>query len=467
MSYIKLQVRAGGIYIRQTKDFLPIDLNLISHPENSNQKVLSLVRDSSIKGLFSYLMGETKKIKEIENSSESSIKKLDLTLDKIVETLAYKKRSEPHITVFFERRDVHTKNIISPSSISLQNYSIDQAESTIRHLEKPLKNIIQDSPVSLVEIHSFFKQSLIKPEESDYKKGMEYILNHLEIYYKNNNNEEAKKTESLIKTWKEILKENELNKKEYNALKLDKVKVPEYNKLETDLIDKLKQNQNFKKSEQKNHFIEKLNKIIDKKTENKEKFEDLKPAIKQILENHFNKKFKNKKVIDGLIIALKKIIDEKPISSKVIKLIEEIYKLVDTDPAFADKIQKLKKFQFSSFTNLGQTKAWVDPKHYPVVRGTPAYIACVDFDVYLSDSNFVENNNSELFSWEEIVNKLVSGPNIARWGEGGVVFIDYSGLNEMGCPYNKKDQMFVEIQALRKAGLKIKKYDWEQEKTAI
>jgi len=36
----------------------------------------------------------------------------------------------------------------------------------------------------------------------------------------------------------------------------------------------------------------------------------------------------------------------------------------------------------------------------------------------------------------------------------------------MGCPHNKKDQMFVEIQSLRKAGLKIKNYNWEQEKTS-
>ena len=36
----------------------------------------------------------------------------------------------------------------------------------------------------------------------------------------------------------------------------------------------------------------------------------------------------------------------------------------------------------------------------------------------------------------------------------------------MSCPHDTKDQMFVEISALRKAGLKIKKYDWEPEKTS-
>jgi len=110
------------------------------------------------------------------------------------------------------------------------------------------------------------------------------------------------------------------------------------------------------------------------------------------------------------------------------------------------------------------TKQWLDKNYHSIVRGTPAYIACVDFDVYLSESKFIQNSNSDLFSWEELVNKFKNGPNIARWGEGGVVFIDYSGLDEMGCPYDEKDKMFIEIGSLRHAGLKIKKYNWEQEK---
>ncbi len=484
MSYIKLEVRSGGIYFKQEKKWEKIqfgnqflyppktndnndEVTLISHPEDVRQKVLPLIRKSSIKGLFSYLMGETKKVREIESSSESLIEKLNLTLDRIVESLAYKKTSEPHITVFFERRDAHTRNIISPPSISLQNYSIEQAESTVGILEKPLKNIMETTSISLVDIHSFFKQSLIDPKSSDYKKGVEYILNLLEKHYENSRNEEANKTKDLIEKWKKILRENELNKKKYDDLNLDKIQVPEYNKLKEDFIDKLKKNERFKKLNQEEDLIKKLNEIINIKEKNKNFFEQLSPSIEKILKNYLQKKFENTRVTNGLITALKKIINEKPISSKVIKLIKEMYRLVDTDHVFAGEIQGLKKFQFSIFTNLSQTKSWIDPKYYPIVRGKPSYIACVNFDAYLSDSSFVENDNSDIFSWDEIVNKLKAGPNIARWGEGGIVFIDYLGLDEMGCPYNEKDRMFIEMSSLRKAGLKIKKYNWEAEEEEV
>ena len=68
MSYIKLEVRSGGIYIRTKKisknsTWVDIKNDLASHPKDNQQKVLSLIRDSSIKGLFSYLIGETKKNK--------------------------------------------------------------------------------------------------------------------------------------------------------------------------------------------------------------------------------------------------------------------------------------------------------------------------------------------------------------------------------------------------------------------
>lgn len=466
MSYIKLQIRSGGIYIRQNKDYQPIDLDLIPHPAEPEQKVLPIVRDSAIKGLFSYLIGETKKIKKIEDSSESSIKKLNLTLDRIVEVSGYKKQSEPHVTVFFERRDVHTKNIISPSSISLQNYSIKEAESTIRLLEKPITNIMGQSLSSLSDIHSFFKKDEIKSIEENYEKLRKYILKHLQKYLDGNVSEESKK---IIKGWKKVLQEKSLNKKGYGSLKLNmqvllkkntaKFKVPEYDNLKGDFISKLEEK--LQESEEGTHIINELKKIIDKKTENENKYNDLKPSVKKILEINFHKTFVNRKVINGFLTALNKIIDEKPISSKVPVLIDEICRLYDEDSDFAKKIKGLGNFQFSSFTNLGQTKAWIHKQYYPVVRGAPAYIACVDFDVYLSESNFKENNNSELFSWEEIVNKLKAGPNIARWGEGGVVFVDYSGLDEMGSGYDQEDQMFIDIKSLRHAGMKIKKYNWE------
>ena len=395
MSYIKLEVRSGGIYIKQKKDFQEIKLNLTPHPEDSSQKVLLLVQDSSIKGLFSYLIGETGKINEIEDSQETSIKKLNLTLNKIVQSSVYKKVSEPYVTTFFERRDVHKKNFISPPSISLYKYSISEAEQTIKNLEKPLKNIMTDPISSLSDVYSFFKKHEIKSTESEYEKLREYILKHLKKY---SNDSNCEKTKNIIKEWKKVWEEKFLNKKNYSNLKSN---------------------------------------------------------MQVILKKHFCRIMPdNQKIIKGFLTALDKIIDQKPISSKVPVLIEEIYNLYNKNIAFSKEIKSWNSFQFSSFTNLRQTKAWVDKKYHPIVRGAPAYIACVDFDVYLSKSAFEESEESDYFNWDDIIKKLQNGPNIARWGEGGIVLIDYKGLDEMSCPHEHSDKIFVEIKALRRGRLK-------------
>ena len=361
MSYIKLKVRSGGIYIKQKKDFQPIDLHLIPHPEYKNQKVLSLVRDSSLKGLFSYLIGETKKVTEIENSSESLVQKLNVTLNKMVKASAYKKVSDPHVTIFFERKDTHKNKskFKTAPSVNLYQHTFKTADPTIQILEKPLKNILQSRCTSLGDIHNIFKKHVIKSDEQ----------------------------------------------KKYAQLKDD--------------IEKI---------------IHKLEKI---------------PRSQLKI---------------GINTALDRVRDEKPISTKVINLIKEICSLCPENKDFFEKIKNSNYGKFSIFTDLKNTKHWVNTSYHSIVRGEPSFIACVDFDIYLSEEVFKENQNSTHFNWEEVMNKIKKGSSIARWGEGGVVFIDYSGLDEMGCPYNKKDKIFIEIDFLRKAGLKIKKYDWEEEK---
>ena len=332
MSYIKLQVRSGGIYIRQKKDFQPIELNLITHPEDNSQKVLSLVRGSSIKGLFSYLMGETGRLsynektqstkkeytkrETIENSQDYEIKKLNATLNKMVDLSSYKKRSEPHISVFFERKDTHTKesSFITFPSINLYQHTFKTADPTIKLLEKPLNNILESNPQSLGKIHTFFNEHKHNKQTQEYEELKK----------------QAKKT---------------------------------VNNLENIPDSKLKQ---------------------------------------------------------GIKTALKRIEDEKPISSQVITLVEEICNLCSRNTDFRQEIKDSSYGKFSVFTDLSNTKQWVNTRFHSIVRGAPAYIACVDFDVYLSESNFTESNNPQVFSWEEIVDKLKAGPNIARWGEGGI-----------------------------------------------
>lgn len=377
MSYIKFKIISGGIYCKQKKEWKEIqigngyiypsdwkekkekEIKFASYSAGDSQKVLELVKDSSIKGLFSYLMGETKRVTEIEKSCESSVKKLNLTLNKLLQSSYYKKTSEPHVTTFFERRDIHKKNIVYDQKVNLKKYNFQTADPTIKLLEKPLKNIMKKEISSLEDIRSLFKENLInKNNETDY--------------------------ELLIKKSK------------------------------------------------------KLEKTI--------------------------KKIPNNKLKEGIKTALNRVDKKKEISSKVIELIEKIVDLYQTDDSFRKDISNSNRGKFSVFTSLGNTKQWVDKEYHPIVRGAPAYICCLNFDVYISETAFMRNQSSDSFSWEEVVNKLKAGPNLARWGEGGVVFVDYSGLDEIGCPWNKKDKMFIEISSLRQAGLKIKKYDWEVKK---
>ena len=170
MSYIQLKVRSGGIYIKQNKDFNPVNLNLSDHPTGENQKVLPLVRSSSLKGLFAYLMGETQRIQEIEKkSTDPLIQKLNFTLDMMVQIAAYQKISEPHITTFFERKDTHRKKsgFADNPSVNLSFYSFKEADPTIKLLEKPLKNIFRTD--NLGKINQNIQDSKIKNTDSKYQ----------------------------------------------------------------------------------------------------------------------------------------------------------------------------------------------------------------------------------------------------------------------------------------------------------
>ena len=170
------------------------------------------------------------------------------------------------------------------------------------------------------------------------------------------------------------------------------------------------------------------------------------------------------KKIKGYFDKIKTKKNPKPIYKKTIEIINEANSLCLKDTKFKEEFEKFSNSQFNNFEVGHKKKQWLDKNYHPIVRGTPAYIACVDFDIYLSELAFIENQNSDHFTWDEIVDKIKQGPNMARWGEGGIVFIDYSGLDEIGCPHENKDAIFVEIKALRNAGLKIKKYDWEPDK---
>ena len=345
MSYIKLRVRSGGIYIKQKKDFQPLCLNLIQHPENKNKQVLPLIRESSVKGLFSWLIGETVKIEQIENNEKSSVKKLNITLDVMVQSSAYKIVSEPHVTVFFERK----KSAPYDPNVDLKQHTFKTADSTVKLLENPLKRLFQTE--SIEKINKKFQESRIKKDDSD-----------------------------------------------YNTLKP--------------------------------------------------------PECESIPETNLGKKMKK---------YFQKFHEEKkPIHKETLNLIDKTNTICLKDPQFKEKFQNFTKSQFSVFENPSFTKPWIDKKYWKIVRGGPANIACIDFDIYLSETVFMENQNSDCFSWNDIVNKMKNGSNIARWGEGGVVFVDYH-LDTMGCPYDTKDPVFLEISALRKAGMKIKKYNWEQE----
>ena len=367
--YIQFKVRSGGIYIQQEKkkeiqfgnSFLyppewtrdkEKNIDLISHPKNSNQKVLSLIKDSSIKGLFSFLMGETQKIKKIEDSTKASIQKLNATLNMMVEIAAYQKISNPHITTFFERKDTHRKksSFSDNPSVNLFSYSFREADSTVKLFEEPLKNIFQTD--NLGEINKAIEKSKVKNTDPHYKSL------------------QASNTDNIP---------------------------------DTNLGKKIKK-----------YF------------------------------------FKMKS-------------QEKPLYEKTLEIIAETNNLCLKNIDFKIEFEQAIPEKFSVFEMPQQTKHWVTKEYHSFVRGTPAFIACVDFDIYLSESSFEDKrDSSKHWSWNEVIEKLRQGPNLARWGEGGVVFIHYDGLDEIGNGYEEKDNMFVEIKDLRNAGMKIKKYDWEE-----
>ena len=155
---------------------------------------------------------------------------------------------------------------------------------------------------------------------------------------------------------------------------------------------------------------------------------------------------------------------QKPIYKKTLDLITETNKLCLEDKNFKRQLEQAIPAKFSIFEMPQQTKHWVETKYHAVVRGKPAFIACVDFNIYLSESALEDQrDSSKHWAWNKLVEKLRQGPNLARWGEGGVAFVSYEGLDEMGRGYEIKDDIFVEIKDLRRAGMKIKKYDWEKD----
>ncbi len=333
MSYIQLKVRSGGIYIKQNKDFNPVNLNLSDHPTDKNQKVLPLVRSSSLKGLFAYLMGETQKIKKIENSTDISIQKLNTTLDIMVQASACKKVSELYVTTFFERRDVHTKNFKADPNVNLHQHTFETANPTIKLFKQPLRNIFETN--SLGTVNEGISESKVEKKDSEY--------------------------DDLKNPRSEAIPNTKLGKE---------MKIY------------------FKKMQQKGT----------------------------------------------------------PIYKKTMGIIDEVNSLCLKDSKFGQNFTNFNQNQFSSFACPKFTKFWVDKKYHKIVRGKPAFIACVDFNVYFAQSAFEDQQDlSKHWAWDELIEKLRQGPNLARWGEGGVAFVSYEGLDEMGRGYEIKDDIFVQI----------------------
>lgn len=140
----------------------------------------------------------------------------------------------------------------------------------------------------------------------------------------------------------------------------------------------------------------------------------------------------------------------------LVRLISQVESDLTTDEEFLKKFKAQKASKFSAFTAPDQERHWVKSEVSEIAEGAPESVACVDFDIYIKNPS------------EEAIERFINGPQVASWGEGGVVSVEYH-LDSMTPPelYSGSDEIIIEVGMVRKAlgGPKeFPYYPWEQER---
>lgn len=142
---------------------------------------------------------------------------------------------------------------------------------------------------------------------------------------------------------------------------------------------------------------------------------------------------------------------DKPVYIRAIELVRNTIEEYKTNIKFRIDFKASKSAKFSCFTSsLSQPRHWLDPQSQSFVRGEPKTIINIDFDLII-----------DVLPEKSLVTRLLNGPMIASWGEGGFGILKYSENNDLPSVTNG-DAKLLSYKDLRLLGLKLKKQTWEQ-----
>ncbi len=143
---------------------------------------------------------------------------------------------------------------------------------------------------------------------------------------------------------------------------------------------------------------------------------------------------------------------DRPISVEVSNLIYETVVEVSKDKIFYEIFKDSKAGKFSCFTSsLKQTRHWISADKYSLVRGEPKQLACLDFDLAVADPP------------RGVAKRLMCGPMVASWGEGGFGILQYAPAEILKDHY-EKIKVLLTYKELRRMNLKLKLQSWELKK---
>jgi hypothetical protein len=270
VSYLKLEVRSGGLVIRNESK----NLQMRTVIDSDGIEGIELITPSSIKGMLSFLMGERRRIFEplkIKGNKNKTSFSMDLfdervnhnralihndLLNKVFEKVKYEIIKQPFLTSFYERKDSHRyiKDFPTNPSISLSGKSWDDADPTIKLLKNSLmkgtgKNSLATCNKAIKDSQEEYKNKFkkiksiddlkINPESKEYLHQINNLVLNLPVLKKNNSKFRIKLSE-IVESIKlidfnniEVIKKGKLLNPVY--LKVIDAAVNEYNATEEDI----------------------------------------------------------------------------------------------------------------------------------------------------------------------------------------------------------------------------------------
>lgn len=142
----------------------------------------------------------------------------------------------------------------------------------------------------------------------------------------------------------------------------------------------------------------------------------------------------------------------KNIFVRAIELINNVIFEIQSNDNFNQAFKAAKESKFSCFTSsLNQPRHWIKSEAQSFVRGEPKDIICVDFDLVVEERPPVS-----------VVNRLLAGPMVASWGEGGFGVLVYDSDGNLPNIAISTEQPLLSYKELRGFNLKLKLQEWEK-----